>query len=357
MKLHTLSIIGTLLFAATVAGCDFVGDLTKDDAESDDGIALFPVRIDGSWGYINGNGRIIIEPTFDSARPFEEGLARVREGNVGYIDPAGEFVIEPRFQDGQGFSEGYAAVLVDGRWGFINRSGAFAINPQYTAAHSFEKGRAFVRSPDFEWEYIDTRGNLVRTLETPDLFEFEETDNDFHDSRALVFDFNTNQYGYIDENGDMSIEFQYAEARNFSDGLAAIKISDSWGFIDPNNGTRIPPKYIEAGNFSEGLVAARENTNTWGYADKSGRMVIEPQFEDARPFSEGRAAVLIDGFWGYIDKSGNVISEPDFDDAEPFYKGLALVTIELRDPNNENNVITNFGYVGRDGKYVWYPTR
>ena len=358
MKSFLYTLLALTIFSVSLSGCDFISGLTSDDeSEQNDGVNLFPVRIDGSWGYINENGRIMIEPTFDAAREFEDGLARIREGSVGYIDPEGKYVIEPRFQDGRPFTEGFAAVQVDGRWGYVNRSGAFAINPQYTAAYSFRNGRAFVRNPEFQWEYIDTRGNVVETLETPDLTEFDDASNDFHDGRALVINFNTNQYGFIDQNGNMAIDFQYSEARSFSDGLAAIKISDSWGFIDPSNSAKIPPKYIEVGDFSEGLVAARENTNDWGYADKSGRMVIEPQFENALPFSEGRAAVLIDGFWGYIDKSGNVIAQPDFDDALPFRKGLAQVTIELRDPNNENNIITNIGYLGRDGKYVWYPTR
>ncbi|MEZ4700349.1 MAG: WG repeat-containing protein [Rhodothermales bacterium] len=358
MKYSVLYLFAALAVSISLTGCDFISGLTSNDETNEtDGIALFPVRIDGNWGFINENGRIIIEPQFDAARDFQDGLARIREGAVGYIDPAGEYVIEPRFQDGRPFSEGFAAVQVDGRWGFINRSGAFAINPQYTAAYSFKNGRAFIRTSDFDWEYIDSRGNIVRTLETPELNEFEDTGNDFNSGRALVLDFNSNQYGFIDESGNMVVDFQYAEARSFSDGMAAIKISDSWGFIDPGNNAKIPPKYIEAGDFSEGLVAVRENTNTWGYADKSGRMVIEPQFEDARPFSEGRAAVLIDGFWGYIDKSGNVIAQPDFDVASPFHKGLAQVIIETRDPNNENNIITNIGYLGRDGKYVWYPTR
>ena len=353
-----LLLTAVFLFASMSAGCDFIGDLTSDDNEdATDGIQLFPVRIDGDWGYINENGRIRIEPEFNSAETFSDGLARIREGSVGYIDPSGEYVIEPRFEDGLPFKEGLAAVRVDGRWGYINKSGAFAINPQYSDAYSFKDGRAFVLTPGFDWEYIDQSGAIIRTLETPELTEFETESNYYSNGLALVFDFDTDQYGYIDEAGDMAIPFQYAEARAFNEGYAAIKISDSWGFIDRDGNTSISPRYIEAGNFGDGLVPVRENTNTWGYADKNGRMVIEPQFEDARSFSEGRAPVLVDGFWGFIDKSGNLIGKADYDEVFPFEKGVALVIIEKLDPNNENNRLTNFGYLGRDGKLVWFPTR
>jgi hypothetical protein len=266
-------------------------------------------------------------------------------------------VIEPRFEDGLSFHEGLAAVKVDGRWGYINKSGAFAINPQYFNALSFQEGRAFVRTPSFEWEYIDKSGNIIRTLDTPDLSDFESQSNAFSSGRALVINFNTNQYGFIDKEGNIAIGYQFAEARAFHEGLAAIKISDSWGFIGTDGSTVISPRYIETGNFGDGLVPVRENTNVWGYADKNGRMVIEPQFEEARSFSEGRAAVLINGYWGFIDKSGNLIGKADFDEVAGFEKGVAQVIIEKVDPSNENNRLTNYGYLGRDGKLVWYPTR
>ena len=352
----TLSLaITSMLF---LTGCDVFSDLTTKDEEleANDGISLFPVRIDGDWGYINAEGRIIIEPTFDAAGPFSGGLAQVRNfGRVGYIDAAGEYVIEPRFQNGRPFFENVAAVEIDGRWGYINRSGAFAINPQFHDAFNFAQGRAFVRSPSFDWEYIDNAGNIIRTVETPRLENFEDLSNNFSEDRALVFDFDLDQFGYIDPSGNVAIEFQYSEARSFSEGLAAIKISDSWGFIDNNNNTVISPRFIEAGNFGDGLVPVRQNTNTWGYADRNGNMVIDPQFDEALEFSEGRAAVAIDGFWGYIDQSGRYITQPEFDTAEPFYKGLGAVVIERINPENEDRV-TTYGYIGSDGKYTWFPT-
>lgn len=353
--LSFIALLGALL---VIPGCDFLGDLTSEDGPSvSDGIRLFPVRIDGEWGYINHNGRIMVEPEFNSAETFAEGLARIREGSVGYIDPEGEYVIKPRFEDGLPFQEGLAAVKVDGRWGFINKSGAFAINPQYINVYSFKDDRAFVLTPSFDWEYIDKRGNVIRTINTPELTDFETGSNQYSSGLALVQNFDTDQYGFIDKEGNMTISFQFAEARAFNEGLAAIKISDRWGFIGTDGSIAIDPRYIEAGNFGDGLVPVRQDSDEWGYADKQGRMVIEPQFEDARPFSEGRAAVLINGLWGFIDKSGNLVGKVDYDEVSEFEKGVALVIIEKVDPNNENNRLTNFGYLGLDGRLIWYPTR
>jgi len=57
---------------------------------------LFLVRQDGKLGYIDKTGQIVINPQFDWASSFFEGLARVWiGGKSGYIDKAGEYVWEP----------------------------------------------------------------------------------------------------------------------------------------------------------------------------------------------------------------------------------------------------------------------
>ena len=37
----------------------------------------YPIRIDGKWGYMDSEGRIVITPRFDFASHFSEGLALV----------------------------------------------------------------------------------------------------------------------------------------------------------------------------------------------------------------------------------------------------------------------------------------
>lgn len=54
---------------------------------------LFPVYQNGKRGYIDKTGKIVINPQFDDARHFTEGLASVNIGDKwGYIDKAGKIV-------------------------------------------------------------------------------------------------------------------------------------------------------------------------------------------------------------------------------------------------------------------------
>ncbi len=69
-----------------------------------------------------------------------------KSGNrYGYIDKTGHFVINPQFDFAWIFSEGLAAVLIGdeetGKWGYIDKTGHFVINPQFNfGAFNFSEG-------------------------------------------------------------------------------------------------------------------------------------------------------------------------------------------------------------------------
>jgi len=63
---------------------------------SDEGPRLYPVVVEGKWGYIDREGSYVIEPRFDEAKEFTEGIARVKPGTkTGYIDKTGRYVWNP----------------------------------------------------------------------------------------------------------------------------------------------------------------------------------------------------------------------------------------------------------------------
>ena len=91
-------------------------------------------------GYIDKQGQVVINPSFDDARWFSDGLAEVRLGGQwGYIDKQGQTVINLQFKGTREFSEGLAAVSVDSdkrrrgrgsrgflsKYGYIDKSGVY----------------------------------------------------------------------------------------------------------------------------------------------------------------------------------------------------------------------------------------
>jgi len=153
----------------------------------DRGRVLAAVEFGDEWGFIDPQGNYVINPQFDSASSFSEGLAAVRVGDGdtgkwGFIDPQGNYVINPQFDYASSFSEGLAAVRVGdgdtGKWGFIDPQGDYVINPQFDDTSSFSEGLAAVRVGGWDtgkWGFIDPQGNYVINPQFDRLHSFRQS--------------------------------------------------------------------------------------------------------------------------------------------------------------------------------------
>ena len=214
------------------------------------------------------NGASTVRPQFDDVGAFSEGLAVVRmKKKFGYIDTNGRLVIPLRFADAAPFSEGLALVYTslgmnllgktEGVWlfasaGYIDRTGKFAIEPRLIEnAGKFSEGLAAFEPGASSW--------------------------------------GTAKWGYLDRAGKWGIKPSFEFATDFSEGLAAVKVS-----VGKEPGQKQP-------------------TYKWGYIDHAGNFVISAQFYSAMPFRDGVAVVHLWSMQGHlhprrcIDKEGKLI--------------------------------------------------
>src|SRR6218665_1614478 len=111
---------------------------TSSNSDGDKIPLAAPVKMGAQWGYINKSGKTAINPQFDWAGEFEEGLALIRLGSkYGYVDKTGEIAIKPQFDYAEDFQEGRARILLDGKWGYIDKNGNIATNPQFDGTEDF----------------------------------------------------------------------------------------------------------------------------------------------------------------------------------------------------------------------------
>src|ERR1700733_11451945 len=92
-----------------------------------------------------------------------QGKSRTR-CKVGYVDRDGRTVIDPVFSDGTGFSEGLAAVKVGKLWGVIDTTGRFVIPPNLPDFCGFHNGLARLsmrKGKVWKSAVIDVTGQLV----------------------------------------------------------------------------------------------------------------------------------------------------------------------------------------------------
>jgi hypothetical protein len=346
-SLRTVSAILFLALAATVAVAQ-----TKRMPERGAGKASAPKT-----------GTMVINPQFDEAQPFSEGLAAVRiggeeDGKWGFIDKSGKFVINPQFDKTDDFSEGLApARLGDektGKWGYIDKSGKFAIAPRWESVSGFRHGLAVVHTGEIlsgSDRIIDKAGHYASDLQAASIGVCDgetlvvSVDEHWDGEHIIGHD------GFADRSGRFMINPEFAAAGCFAEGLAAARQGGTnpgkWGFIDKSGNFAIAPQWVEVSAFEDGLamVAVADGVaKKWGMINKAGKYIIEPQYRERPFYSEGLAAVSISSIkwikdqhgtqkmvddvkYGFVDRTGRIVIDTNYDKAFYFGQGLAPVRI------------------------------
>jgi hypothetical protein len=84
--------------------------------------------------------------------------------------------------------------------------------------------------------------------------------------------------GYIDTSGAIVIALEFDDARDFSEGFAAVEEQGLWGYIDKTGGWSIEPRFAQAFQFVDGLALARLG-DRWVYIDPTGGVVRDKVWE------------------------------------------------------------------------------
>lgn len=216
---------------------------------------LAPAKINKKWGYIDRNGKIVIQPQFDECTSFSDGIAWVNvKDKWGLINKNGMFLLDPIVSNKYSFKEGLARVRVNNKYGFISRQGEFIIEPKYADAMDFSEGLAPVLklySTGAKWGFVDVWGEMI-------IHPNWDYARGFSEGRAAVANLRTQnilsnfikgrmedpteQWGFINRNGDVVIPLQYAEVDSFCDGVVRVYMIDDEnddGFLIDENGTTI----------------------------------------------------------------------------------------------------------------------
>lgn len=196
-----------------------------------------PVNIGGKRGYIDGTGKLVINPQYEDIGQFSEGLAKVCVGNCSDKHRSDyAFLREQRPPQ-------------DFRYGFINEDGKLVINPTFEQVYDFSEGLAPV-CVGKDCNY----GGWGKER----------------------------KWGYVDKTGAMAIPLQFDSASLFKEGLAVVSIGDKYGYIDESGKFAINPQFDLANDFEDGVASVWLRSNgsdflsTMGYIDKSGKYIWRP---------------------------------------------------------------------------------
>jgi hypothetical protein len=344
---------------------------------------LFPVPINGRYGFINEKGSLVIPALFEEEAEFVNNFALIMEqdyeikvidsrGKIiktfpnpnpnyltyphnfsegllatfdpethryGFIDGAGNWVIKPKFYQVLDFSDGLCAVWEDAdvhadtgsgcgtelphpHWGYIDKTGRYRIRSQFSSATAFLHGIAIVNN-----HFIDTTG---KTISESSIKDRRQLYKKAKFNRALLY---RDPNIWVPNNDE-----------NFTGCRIMFhnKRLDRFGFKDDKGTVVIPAIYSGAQFFSEDLAGIQYPKGKWGYINCAGRIAIEPQYEFVYFFSEGLGAVKRNGKWGFVDTNGKPVIPFEYEQPEQFKHGLVKL---------EKNGKTL--YLNRKGKVIW----
>lgn len=119
----------------------------------------------GKWGYVDLDGKKVIDYKFKEAYPFIDGKAKVKKGEKwGYIDARGKEVIKIKYSEMYEWNGDYCkiaeggsvkdGILTGAKWGYINRRGDIIMKAEYDEIGLFKDGLAYVMKGG-KYGYID----------------------------------------------------------------------------------------------------------------------------------------------------------------------------------------------------------
>jgi hypothetical protein len=131
-------------------------------------LAAYSDGDDWGWGFIDKTGKKVIraKQEWEEVTDFHEGVASVKIGSLwGAIDNKGKMIINPKFEVALFFDNGLSYGEKDDKIGFINKKGDWVIEPSFdNIVLGFSRRKAIVEKDNY-YIFIDKKGNQKKNRE------------------------------------------------------------------------------------------------------------------------------------------------------------------------------------------------
>lgn len=219
---------------------------------------------DGKYGLINDYGEIIAKPVYDNSITFDPktGVGEiVVDGKYGCIHKSGFVIIKPIYEKPEtgyfAINSSYAVVKLDNKYGYYNIEGKAITEVKFDHAYNFSNSNVGLVRLKKKQGLVDASGNVMLLEKRLDL---NEKYINFWNGNYCPVKGQNGKHGVIDKKGKVIIDFDYQEEVFFGDGLAAVSNRKKntfekglWGFINENGDLVIDYQFEEVyGHFKQG---------------------------------------------------------------------------------------------------------
>lgn len=304
----------------------------KSEGSSEHRCDYLAVKLDENenWSIMNADGDIIVKEEYAP----DNLISRVYDDGIYWVNSNNKYSL------------------------FSVKSPKNPLTKEYDYVTEFNNGKAFVSNTINPIQLINSDGEVIKTLN-----ENITAVSELHDGMARFLQQSGDKpvFGFLDENGNVSIQAEYSSATNFNEGLAIVKKKEDTNFlIIDKSGKRVGEingsVYDHISYFEEGKAKVRKGTDERNspvfYLNKEGIEIIGP-INDARfasSFLDGYAIITTQDYKDYIInvEGESVIRKNKYDNLEALGDGLFLAQKNGKYGiiDYEDNEIIDFDYEG-----------
>lgn len=237
------------------------------------------------YGFIDINGKVVIDIQYDDVTEFRDGRAVVKQGSYmeGYqctfIDRKGNTIQELKYDDVKPlYYNGLSIVRVGngdtGLHGLIDRTGKELIEPKYASLFSiglddYIEVSVFSDMDEREkkWGIIDKFGKEI----IPPIY-----DHTYHHSGDFFMVEENDKYGFVDKQGKVVVPIEYDYAGIFRDDLVSVeKVWVGSGIFDASGKEVIPVgRYKKIEIEDKDIIIASDHNDCYGVIDVNENIKI-----------------------------------------------------------------------------------
>lgn len=298
---------------------------------------------DGKYGLINFEGKVLLEPTYNSIEPIKtiknSMIVTNDDGKVGLIDDSGNVIINPEYDKITNLTDKYEdgyIVTKNGKVGLINYNKKQVLDIKYDQI-LLCGSNMYVVKIGTNINLVDENGNELLT-------------NKFLDAKEIANDkivyVQNNKCGLMDKKGNILVNPDYDDLKYCFDSKYIAKKDGKAGIIDENGNTLVDFKYDSINYLSEaGIIEAENEDLTTDILDQdfsvklngivsevnseNGYIKIRTdgtykyynfKFEEKTPKDIYPANTLFlkksdeNGKYGFVDKNGETVVDYIYDD-------------------------------------------
>jgi len=232
-------------------------------------------------------GHLIFSIECEKICPFKEFIAPFKSENKwGYVNSEGRIIIQPKFEIAGFFSEGKAKVNINHKWGYLDNQGNLIIDYLYDTASDFINNKAVV-SINKQLKLIDKQNNIILNFES-NIGEIIPS----YDDLWPAYDLQQKKFGFYSiSKKEWIINAEYDLVNEFSEGIAVVMKMESnnykVGAIDKKGNVIIPLEYNGVGSCKNGILPVSidivgpdgHQITAIGYVNKKGKYIWRPQLD------------------------------------------------------------------------------